>query len=272
MEDFISDILRQFPSGQDLWAMVEVAGAFFLGCLILGVIGRFALGKRSNLNHAVSSAMGIVLIYAVTITLYSFNPGDLAAYLTALPYVTFSRETMSLFNFSGASIPTICSQVLSMVILAFLVNLLDTLIPKGKKIIIWYLYRFLTVLLAMALHFVVSWLLNAYLPGVLVTYAPMILLAILAVMLLIGISKVLLGVVLTAVNPIIGAIYAFFFSHLIGRQLSKAVLTTFLLTATVFLLEYLGYGVICIASVSLIAYIPVLIAVLILWYLIGHVL
>ena len=272
MDKILSDLQSYIPVEIDFPMMLRFVALCAAGALVMGIFNRFVLGKRSELNHAVSSAMGILFIYAVTIVIYSFNPGNIARFLSPLPFVTFSGDIMVIFSFTSASLPEICANVLSMIILAFLVNLLDTFIPKGKKIIGWYLYRLLTVVMAMVLHFVVSWLFNAYLPGVLVTYAPIILLGVLGAMLLLGAAKVVLGLVLTAVNPIIGGIYAFFFSHAVGKQLTKAVVTTLLLCAIVFLVGYFGFTVIGISTAVLIAYIPLILALLVLWYLLGHLL
>ena len=75
---------------------------------------------------------------------------------------------------------------------------------------------------------------------------------------------------LTIANPILGAIYAFFFSNKIGKQLTKAVLTTVILTVLVLLLCHFGFGIIPVGQAVLISYIPLLGLLLILWYLIGH--
>lgn len=268
----LSELTKYLPMEISLPETLKFTLIFAVGSLLLALIARAAFGTRSSLNHAVSSSMGILFVYALTVIIYTFNPVDLDRFLSPLPFVRFSGEYMSLFSFADASLPEICTQVVSMVILAFLVNLLDTFIPKGKKIIGWYLYRFLTVILAMGAHYLVTHLFARFLPGVLVTYAPMILLGILLGLLLLGVLKFLLGLALTVVNPILGGIYTFFFSHLIGKQLTKAVLSTALLCAVFYLLERFGYSIICIAAGALVAYVPLILALLVLWYLIGHVL
>ncbi len=272
MNSVIPDIQEyfttQFNVSTFLWFVALSVG----GSLVIGLFNRAVLGKRSDVNHAVSSAMGILCVYALTVAITTFNPANLSRFLTPLPFLTFSNDNIILFSFTEAATPVICSQVLSMIILAFLVNLLDTFIPKGNHFIGWYLYRFLTVIIAMVLHYVVTWLFNHYMPGILVIYAPMILLGILSFFLLLGFSKMILGLLLTAVDPILGGIYAFFFSHMIGKQLTKAVLTTILLCALVYVAEYLGYAVINIASAALIAYIPLILIFLVVWYLLGHIL
>lgn len=270
--NIFSVLASYIPADIDLASMLRFIAIFAVGSVLLGLIGRFLLGKRSGLNHAVSSAMGILFIYAVTIVVYTFDPAGLSKYLAPLPFATFSDNYLVLLPFTGTPFPAICTEVVSMVVLAFLVNLLDTVLPKGKGIVGWYVWRLLTVVLAMVLHYVVTWMFNSLLPGVLVTYAPMILLGVLILSVLLGLLKVVLGLALTVANPILGAVYTFFFANKIGKQLSKSVLTTAVLCAVAYLLEYLGYSVICIAASALGAYVPLIIALLILWYLIGHVL
>lgn len=272
MNSLISNVMQYIPAEVDLVSAVKFIAVVAAGFLLLGFLGRVAMGKRSDLNHAVSSAVGILFIYGLTVVIYSFGVTLLEQFLSPLPFVSISGDYLTLLDFKGAELPDICYHVLSMIILAFLINLLDTWIPKGEKVFVWYLLRFATVVLAMVLHAIVSWALATYLPDVLVTYAPMILLGVLALMLLLGILKVVLGLVLTVVNPILGAIYAFFFSSMIGKQLSKAVLTTLILSVLVFVLNELGYTVIYIASAVLTTYIPLVIVLLILWYLVGHLL
>lgn len=260
------------PANVEPLSMLKFIGIFAVAAILISLLGRVIFGKRSSLNHALSSAMGIFFILAVSTLIYIFDPRSLAQYLSPLPYVAFSGEYLVLFSFTGNGIAAICDELLSMIILAFMVNLLDTFIPKGKNIVTWYLFRFLTVLLAMGLHYAFTWVFNTYLPGVLVTYAPVILLILLVLAVLMGLLNVVLSVALTVVNPIFGALYAFFFSTLVGKQLSKAICTTFVLTAVVVALGYFGCTMLCIAGSALAAYIPLLIVLLILWYLIGHIL
>ena len=270
--DTLTNLITNLPASIDIISMMKFIGVFAFGILFIGLLGRVVLGKRSSLNHAVSSAMGILFIYAATIVVYTFDPYALSKYLTPLPFVRFSGDVLHIFSFKGAAYPEICREVLSMIILAFLVNLLDSWIPKGKKFGTWFTYRLMTVLVAMVLHYLVKWAFNTFLPGVLVTYAPTVLLCILGAMLALGLAKVILSLVLTVVNPIIGALYTFFFSNFIGKQISKAVFTTVILCAVVLALHYFGYAAISISPDVLGNYIPLLAVLTILWYLLNFVL
>ena len=85
-------------------------------------------------------------------------------------------------------------------------------------------------------------------------------------------EQVLKVVIIAFLDPIIGALYTFFFSNIIGRNLAKALVTTALVTALMALLEQLELTTIFIAASGLTAYIPLLVIVLVLWYIIGHIL
>ena len=109
-------------------------------------------------------------------------------------------------------------------------------------------------------------------PEMIVTYAPVVLLALLILMLLTGALKIIVGALMATVNPVIGALYTFFFANIIGKQIAKAVLTSAILAGLVILLRYLGVTVISIASAALLAYIPFLLVLIALWYLVNRVL
>ena len=269
LEKAISGAASYIPTEISLGSTVQFMLFFAAASLMLGFMGRVFLGKRSSLNHSLSAAMGILFVYAVAIGVYTFKPWSLDALLSPLPFVRFAGEHLLVIPFQRSPLTIVCSEILSLVILAFLVNLLDTLIPRGNSALGWFFLRILTVLFAMVLHILVDWAFKTYLPNVLVTYAPTILLVILAVTLLMGLLNLVLSVVLTVVNPIFGALYTFFFSNIIGKQLSKAVFTSGIICGVVFLLGYFGCTVICVSAAALSAYIPLAVVLLLLWFLIG---
>ena len=264
-------VINLFNSlGIDFDTFWKAALILLLGTILLSIFGRFVFGKRSALNHAVSSAIGILFVYVVTILLGSAGK-ELQKFIAPLPFVTIENETMYLFNFQ-ADYTVVCTQVLSMIILSFLMNLADGWLPTGKKIFGWIFFRCLGVMIALILHLVVTGLLTSFLPEGLVTYAPVILLGILVLMLLTGALKFLVGLVLTTVNPLIAALYTFFFANVVGKQITKAILTTAILGGLVLVLQKMGVVAISIASAALAAYIPLIILLVVLWYIIGKLL
>ena len=260
------------PAEIDLVSAAEFMLYFAAASLILGVLGRVVLGKQSSLNHALSSSMAILFVYAVTIVVYTFKPWKLELLLSPLPFVTFAGDYLILLPITDTAFPALCTEILSMVILAFLINLVDTFVPKGESVMGWFLLRALTVIICMGLHFGACWAFETYLPEILVTYAPMILLFLLVFMVFSGVISLILGLILTLNSPFLGAMYTFFFSNIVGKQVSKAIFTTVILCGIVYLMGFFGYTVITITAAALMTYIPLALVLLLLWYLIGHVL
>ena len=247
-----------------LWKSILV---LLLGTLLLSMFGRFVFGKRSALNTAVSSAIGIIFIYAITVIMGSIG-SQFDNLVAPLPFITIRNKAMVLFSFEGAHYTTICSEILSMIILSFLVNMADDWLPKDTGFFAWIFFRFLTVVIGYLLHLIVVGLFAMLLPEGLVTYAPTVLLGILILMLLTGALKLVVGAILSSVNPIIGGLYSFFFASAIGKRITKAILTTGLLVLLVWGLQQIGLGVITFANESLTAYIPITILLILLWYLV----
>ena len=260
------------PAEIDLISTAEFMLYFAAASLILGVLGRLVLGKRSSLNHALSSSIAILLIYAVTVLVYTFKPWNLEVLLSPLPFVTFAGDYMILLPLHDTAFPALCTEILSLVILSFLINLLDTLIPKGDSVLHCYGLRLVTVILCMGLHFGVCWAFETFLPDFLVTYAPTVLLFVLLFMVFSGVASLILGAILTLNSPFLGAMYTFFFSNIVGKQVSKSVFTTVILCVVFFLMGYFGYTIITITAAALLTYIPLALVLLLLWYLVGHVL
>lgn len=254
--------------------VLTTAGAFLAISLVISWLGKTFFGPDSGLSNAVSSAIGILFIYVATIAVISIG-GELEpfkAYLSPLPFVRIENDTLMLFVFENADHATICSQLLSMVILAFLVNLLDSLLPRGKNLIVWFALRCATVVLSILAHWLVTSMFTAMLPDVIVTNAATILLGILVLMLAAGSMKFLVGAAIATVNPIIGALYTFFFANVIGTQLSKSVLTTAILSLLVLGLNYIGVDAISISIAAIMGYLPFLGVMVVVWYVIHAIL
>lgn len=272
LKGLLSGVVYAIPTEIDLAGTAQFLLFFAAASLILGVMGRVFLGKRSSLNGSLSSAIGILAIYALSVVVYTYKPWDLDALLSPLPFVRFAGDYLILIPFSGTAFTALCTEILSLIILSFLVNLLDAFLPQGNSAVGWYLLRFCMVILGMLLQLMANWAFQTYLPDFLVTYAPMILLLLLVATLFMGLLNLVLSIALATVNPIFGAMYAFFFGNIIGKQLSKAVFSTAIICCVFFLLGFFGYTVICITAASLMTYIPLALVLFLLWYLVGHIL
>lgn len=260
------------PTEIDFMTVAEFMLYFAAASLILGIISRVVLGKRSSLNHSLSSAMAIAFLYAMTIVIYTFKPWNLELLLSPLPFVNFSDHYLIVLPILDLEFTALCTHVLSLIILAFLINLVDTLLPAGENLLSWLLLRLITVLASFGLHLAASWAFRTYLPDLLVDYAPMALLILLAMMLMSGFLTLVLSLVISVTSPFLGAMYSFFFSNIVGKQLSKAIFTSGVICAIFYLLEHCGLVVILITPAALLTYIPLALVMLVLWYLIGHLL
>ena len=267
----MDSIINYFNSlNVDFIAFLKIAGLLVGGTVLLALIGRLLFGKKSALTRAVSSSIGILFIYAITIALSGAGE-QLQRFVAPLPFITIDDGAVYLFSFQ-ADYTVVCTQVLSMIILSFLMNLVDAFLPTGKKVFTWLLFRCIAVVSGLVLHLIASNLIYTYLPEGLVTYAPVILLGVLAVMLLTGALKFLVGLVLTTVNPLIAALYTFFFANVVGKQVTKAILTTAIIAGLILLLQQVGVFAISVASAALAVYIPLIIILLALWYIVGKLL
>lgn len=252
-------------SGLDLRSYLIAGSILIFAMLLTGTIGRLAFGKRSVIGGTVSSCIAILFIYALTFV-FSCIGAEFEALVAPLPFASINGNLVYIHSFQG-DFSYICNELLSMVILAFVVNLIDSWLPRGKNMLSWLLLRFLTIVLGLILHLIAVYLFNTYAPSDIRTYAPVILLGILILLILTGALKLLVGVLLISVNPIIAALYTFFFANIFGKQITEAVLTTALLAGLIWLLNYLGIFVISIVQSALIALIPFALILVLLWYL-----
>lgn len=272
VKDTIRHAASYLPAEIDFISVAQFLLYFAAASLVLSTISRVVLGKRSSLNHALSSVMAVLFIYTMTVVIYTFKPWNLDILLSPLPFATFSDHYLIIHPITDLEFTALCTQLLSLLILSFLINLVDTLMPAGENLFSWLLLRIMTVLGCFALHLLVSWAFRTYLPEVLVTYAPTVLLAVLLVMLLSGAVSLLFGLVIAITNPFLGAMYSFFFSNIVGKQVSKAIFTSGVVCGILYLMEHFHLVVILITPGALLTYIPLAFVLLGLWYLIGHLL
>lgn len=265
----LQNLTSLIPAEITFFSVIKFAGILILAAFVAGLVFRILFGKGSAINRAVSASMGILCIYIMTIAIYTFNPAGLERYLVPLPFVKFSGSYLYILPIRSSDFSVICSEILSMVILALLYNLVDAILPDGKRALSWFIHRFLTVSVAIAVHYVVTTLTESFLPDLLVRYGPALLVICLIASLLAGLLGSILRLILTVVNPVLGILSLFFFSNRFGKQIAKAMLTTALLCALVAVLELFGYTVICISASALPSYIPLLGVLLLLWYLIA---
>lgn len=263
----MNDVIDQFVSNFDAGEFVKVILPMGLVCFALGLVFRLLLGKKSSLNRAITSSIAIIVSYVTVLISHSFE-ARLDNVVNALPLITLEGTTVTVGTFAGLDIPGICRLLFPVVILSFVTNLIEYMIPKGKNIFLWLLTRVLVVILSVSGYILAMTLLNFLVPAQWLQWLPMLLLAVLGLSFLLGVLKLLLGLVLSAINPVIAACYAFFFGHSVGKSMSRSLLTTLVLSGLVLLLNHLGYTQLDLAGIDPGVFAPGGIIMLIVWYII----
>lgn len=246
-------------------------GLLILGVLVLSSLNRFLFGKENQINLAVTSAMEILCLYVLNIVICALGL-DVKLFLSPLPFVTFAEEYLFFFPILSAPFPVLCEQLLKLLVIAFLVNLISGLVPSGQHLLTWTCLRLIAVAFSVAALYGTDLLLAQYLPQGLADYAPTALVLSLVALIALGSLKIFVGAALAFLDPIVAALYTFFFSNIIGRALARAMVSTALIAGLIALLGYLDITVLHIAAAALTAYIPLLAVVVLLWYFVGRVL
>lgn len=263
MESLISYFSRV---GINIESLLKLSVILILGSLLINAISRFIFRKQTILAQSVSSSIAIIFIYVLMVLIMT-TVHKLHFLLTPLPFAEFSPEYITFSTFRQTDYLTSAAHLLRMIILAFFVGLIDSWMPKSKDLIKWTFWRIVTVILGFLAQYLVVWVFQKYLPQGITMYAPVILLAILLIMLLTGALKLLLGLILATVNPLIGALYTFFFANVVGKLVTRSVFTTAMLSGLLVLFQRLGITGLSLAPQALVAYIPFLLLLIPVWYL-----
>ena len=271
MESLFAQIQSLFADEAKMHSFLLLVLVLAVSSLVFGFIGRFAFGKKSVQNQSVSSAIGILFIYAVTILLTSAGV-NLNILISPLPFISLNDDCLALYPILNFEFVSLCGELLNMVIFAFVVNLINSWMPNGKHFITWLLFRVLSVVLGMVAFTLVNMLLLPLLPEGFITWAPVILLGLLVIMLAVGALKFVIGALLITVNPLIGFLYTFFFANIVGKMLARAMLTTLLIAALVAGLCFIGITLFAIGYATLIACVVIMLLLLVLWYIVGKLL
>jgi phosphopantothenoylcysteine synthetase/decarboxylase len=88
--------------GLDFYEFAITAAILLVGTLLLSILGRFVFGKKSQLCSAISSAIGILFIYALTVVLKSAGM-QFDGLLAPLPFVTMVNVVSAADMFQAVS-------------------------------------------------------------------------------------------------------------------------------------------------------------------------
>lgn len=271
MELYLKLLMFYTQNKEQIQQYLKFAGIVVFGFLFISSMFRFLFGKKAQLNKAVSSAVEIFCLYVVNVVICSLGLGY-AIFLSPLPFVSITEDYLHIFPILQAELTILCDHVLKILIIAFFVNILNDVIPEGKNAFTWFLLRLITVAFAVAANYGIDVLLNMFLPQGFTDIAPTILVCCLFALVLLGSLRLLTGAALFFLDPIVSALYTFFFSNFIGRQLARAMVSTALLTGVVALVNVLKITSVYIAATVLTGFIPLLLILFVVWYIISRLL
>ena len=267
-------ILSLFPEGFKPMDMIHGLLYIVAVVVIIAALIRLIHKKASQYNHALSSAMALMFMYLLLIQLRRFIPDMVDPLLSKLPLIDLNTQagTIGLYRFADGEFLHGCTEYLYLFILCFCLIGLDDLIPDAKNTASWIILQFIIVCVAMAIYTFILKCLHHFIPEMMDSYAPMILVSILLFMVLLGLLKVVLTLMLVAVNPLLGAISAFFSGNQIGLALGKSVMCSFVLFAVSIFMSHQNFAVFNLNDLTLLVCIAPMFVLGILWVVIGHVL
>lgn len=236
--DLILDRVTSFITDPQFLSNMKTALMICFACFLLGCLLRLIFGKRGTAVRSVTVALGLLITYIIC-HIVNLTDHSLSQILSPLPFVQYDSGAINIFTLEGADRNALCYELINLILLAFLFGLMDDLLPAGKNIISWVLLRCVCIVSAYLAYTIINMVFTKILPGFILTYAPILLLILLAVFLAVTVLKWLIGLILgVSGGPILGAVYTFFISHIVGKQLTKSALTTGILCLLVYLANH----------------------------------
>lgn len=273
LEIFSDWVASMFPRNFHPFDMLPTLGLIIAVVFMLAVMIRIIADKASKYNHALASAMALLFVYIFLMMIHDTNPPEFVKEaLRILPLIDYESGVVTIFKFSGDNFLPIFEELLYAFILSFILIGLDDLIPDAKNAIAWIVLQVIIAAVSVFLYWGVIKAINAMIPGILDSYAPLILGCILLFMIGLAILKLILGLLVVAVNPLLGAVSAFFGTSPVGKSLGKAALCALFLCAVAFFVGNAGLTTFALADLTfMVCFLP-LFVVMLLWFVVGNVL
>lgn len=210
-----------------------------VGCFLLSGLFRLIFGHTNVLVSGICAVLGILILYCIRIQIDAYiSP---FSFITDLPFVRIETDHILLLPYTAFEEGAFFTELFRLILLIFLFSLFEDILPEGKHLFAWTLLRITGIAITFTLFTVLEFILSTLLPGFIPENAPILLLGLLLVFLTVTLFKWLIGLILgVTAGPIIGGIYTFFISHIIGKQMTKSALTAALLLLLIQLAEYYG--------------------------------
>lgn len=199
--------------GKTLWYLI----------LVIAIGGLFFAKKKTFINRTICAVLSIVTLYLTAIFMYCLIP-SLRDAILQLPFLYVSSDCFILMAPLSMSWDELYVTGLNFIILAFLMNLAESMIPTTKSILNWIAWRIFTVLCVLfAYSFYLA--IMAYLPLGFIEGAFIVILGLTLLSLLLLLLQLVVLALSIATKPVIGTVFGFFTVHNLGSQLSKTTLS-----------------------------------------------
>ena len=237
-DSFVVSLLESLISSGGWAGTVLAVLVLGFGLFLAGTAVRMILGKGSDVSRAVAGGLTVILVYLTQATAVRNLP-ELTASLGPLPFCSISHEGMSLLPLAGLPETGLFGGLVKLWFLCFLVDLLETFLPEGKKFLGWLLWRLIAVTLTLSVYGFLTALITAGYPELFGTMAKTVLAVCWGLVLLIGLVKALLEVIQSSANPVIKFVHRFFYQNPFGKLFPMSILTTVVLLLVLALLNSL---------------------------------
>lgn len=260
-----------FPEGVHPFDMFPTLAFIIVVVIVLAVLIRAIADKASKYNHALASAMAILFFYILAMLFHKIWPEPSQELLDILPLIDFDGKTVSLYQFAWTDIKGLFREFLYAYILSIIVIGLDDLIPDAKNGFAWIVLQTVILFFAMVLYWLVINTIDHFLPGILNSHAPLILGCFILTMVFLGILKLILGLLLVAIDPLLGAVAVFFKSNPFGQAMGKAALCTLVMFAVTVCMQVNGIDSFTLADLNLAVCAMPMLVLLVLWLAVGFI-
>jgi len=243
-----------------------------VGCFVIAGLLRLISGKNGSAVKSIAAVMGILILYCLRVALARVDSA-LVNYFVQLPFVQISSDSVQIFSLGETSQAAVYVELVNLILLVFLFHLFETLLPLGKNLFSWLFFRYISVGGAYGIYSAALLLFTGFLPNFIKTFAPIILLGLLILLLAVTVFKWLFGLILgITTSPVIGGIYTFFISNIVGKQLTKSAFTSAALFLLVYLCHRYSITVLTLNQPLGVILIPVVVLLLCIWFVINKVL
>lgn len=244
------EIIIAFPK---ILTIVQPYTYFLFWVVLILVLsgGLKMFNKGPNMRNGIIAALSILIMYLAYALIYRFKPIGLEEYLVLpLPFLHFEQDKLQLivykFNENGhLCFRELCSEVTSMLLLAFLVNQIYAFKPGNLKTPAWLVFRFFSTLIAIGVYYGVHKVLQkclSFVPEgssweVLVSFAPIFVLGALLVTFTLALARKSMVNFFKEVNPTFVGLHGFYYTNRFGVQVTCAIWSTLALTTFAIFLQ-----------------------------------